>query len=224
MGKYKLLELRTPPPDTARENPTDAIDTDADDERPVTNRVYALDVLDIAYRIETNQFTFEIITNTFKLIVITIEGGAARLQLRKVNGVGPMCDDVPATIVIRRGRKFTAPFRADFCDKVSNLWIYAPGLVEMSQLGDAVKPLLAPIPAQQGVQGEYVQYTVDSPIYLRVTANIIAAISIDVFDYFNQRIAFDDNSAPFVLSLHFSRTDMLHVLYNSAITLGLIGQ
>ena len=178
--------------------------------------VYALeDVLDIAYRKETNQFMFEIITNTFKQIVITIEGGAAGLQLRKVIGVGPMRDDVPATIVIRRGRRFTAPFRADF------LWIYAPGLVEMSQLGDAIKPLLAPIPAQQGVQGEYVHYTVDSPMYLRVTANIITAISIDVFDYFNKRIAFDDNSAPFILSLHFSRTDTLHTLHNSAIPRGL---
>ena len=184
--------------------------------------VYGLeDVLDIAYQQETNQFTFEIITNTFKQIKITIEGGAAGLQLRKVIGVGPMCDDVPATIVIRRGRRFTAPLRADFYDKVSNLWIYAPGLVEMSQLGDGVKPLLAPIPAQQGVQGEYVHYTVDSPMYLRVTANIITAISIDVFDYFNQRIAFDDNSAPFILSLHFSRTDTLHALHNSAIPWGL---
>ena len=91
----------------------------------------------------------------------------------------------------------------------------------MSQLGDGVKPLLAPIPAQQGVQGEYVHYTVDSPMYLRVTANIITAISIDVFDYFNQRIAFDDNSAPFILSLHFSRTDTLHALHNSAIPWGL---
>ena len=52
--------------------------------------VYALeDVLDIAYQQETNQFTFEIITNTFKQIEITIEGGAAGLQLRKVIGVGP---------------------------------------------------------------------------------------------------------------------------------------
>ena len=184
--------------------------------------VYALgDVLDIAYRKEKNQFTFEIITNTFKQIEITIEGGAAGLQLRKVIGVGPMCDDVPATIVICRGRRFTAPFRADFCDKVSNLWIYAPGLVEMSQLGDGVKPLLAPIPAQQGVQGEYVHYTVDSHMYLRVTANIITAISIDVFDYFNKRIAFDDNSAPFILSLHFSRTDTLHALHSCAIPWGL---
>ena len=58
------------------------------------------DVLDIAYRKEMNQFTFEIITNTFKQIVISIEGGAAGLQLRKVIGVGPMRDDVPATIVI----------------------------------------------------------------------------------------------------------------------------
>ena len=47
--------------------------------------VYALeDVLDIAYQQETNQFTFEIITNTFKQIEITIEGGVAGLQLRKV--------------------------------------------------------------------------------------------------------------------------------------------
>ena len=61
------------------------------------------DVLDIAYRNETNQFTFEIITNTFKQIEITIEGGAAGLQLRKVIGVGPMHDDVLATNVIRRG-------------------------------------------------------------------------------------------------------------------------
>ena len=46
--------------------------------------VYALeDVLDIAYGKEMKQFTFEIITNTFKQIVITIEGGAAGLQLRK---------------------------------------------------------------------------------------------------------------------------------------------
>ena len=163
----------------------------------------------------------EIITIAFKQIVITIEGGTAGLQLRKVIGVGPMRVDVPAIIVIRRGRRFTAPFQADFCNKVSNLRIYAPGLVEMSQLGDAVKPLLAPIPAQQGVQGEYVHYTVDSPMYLRVTANIITAISIDVFDYFNQRISFDDNSAPFILSLHFRRTDMLHALYNSAIPWGL---
>ena len=93
--------------------------------------------------------------------------------------------------------------------------------MEISQLGDAVKPLLALIPAQQGVQGEYVHYAVDSPMYLRVTANIIVAIPIDVFDYFNQRIAFDDNSTPFVLSLHFSRTDTLHMLHNSAITWGL---
>ena len=100
---------------------------------------------------------------------------------------------------------------------MSNLWIYAPGLVEMSQLGDGVKPLLAPIPAQQGVQGEYVHYTVDSPMYLRVTANIITAISIDVFDYFNQRIVF-------ILSLHFSRTDTLHALHNSAIPWGFIRQ
>ena len=180
--------------------------------------VYALeDVLHIAYHKEINEFTFEIITNTVKQIEITIEGGAAGLQLRKVIGVGPMRDDAPATIVIRSGRRFTAPFRADFCDKVSNLWIYAPGLVEMSQLGDTSTP----IPAQQGVQGEYVHYTVDSPMYLRVTANIITAISIDVFDYFNKRIAFDDNSALFILSLHFSRTDTLHTLHNSAISWGL---
>ena len=58
--------------------------------------VYALeDVLDIAYQQETNQFTFEIITNTFKQIKITIEGGAAGLQLRKVIGVGPMRDHSP---------------------------------------------------------------------------------------------------------------------------------
>ena len=40
-------------------------------------------------------------------------------------------------------------------------------------------------------------------------------------DYFNQRIAFDDNSAPFILSLHFSRTDTLHALHISAIPWGL---
>ena len=40
MGKYKLLELLTPPPHTAHMNPTDTTATDADNERPVMKRIF----------------------------------------------------------------------------------------------------------------------------------------------------------------------------------------
>ena len=50
----------------------------------------------------------------------------------------------------------------------------------MCQVGNTVKPLLTSIPIQQGEQGEYIHYTVDNPMYVHVTSNTIAAISIDV--------------------------------------------
>ena len=158
----------------------------------------------------------------FKKIVITIEPSLAGLQLRKVIGVGPMDTTKPANIIVRRTKIYTAAFRADFCDKVNNFWIHAPGLIEMCQVGNSMKPLLTSIPIQQGEQGEYIHYTVDNPMYVRVTNNTITDISIDVLDEFNKRIAFDDNSAPFVLSLHFIQLESeLQSVQNSAIPWGL---
>ena len=202
---------------------TKTLYTNSDNNNEDVRNIYALeDVLKIEYRNEINRFTFEIITNMFKKIVITIEPSLAGLQLRKVIGVGPMDTTKPANIIVRRTKIYTAAFRADFCDKVNNFWIHAPGLIEMCQVGNSMKPLLTSIPIQQGEQGEYIHYTVDNPMYVRVTNNTITDISIDVLDEFNKRIAFDDNSAPFVLSLHFIQLESeLQSVQNSAIPWGL---